>query len=92
MVIFGSGAVVGKLGLPAFNPMLFAFIREACAGPILIGLALLSKHKFPAFFSGETVRLIAAGVFLAINQSCFIIGDKVYIYIYTYTLIPFSQA
>jgi uncharacterized membrane protein len=33
--IFGVGSVVGALGLPAFNPLVFALIREVCAGMIL---------------------------------------------------------
>ena len=35
-VIFGVGSVVGKVGVSTFNPVLFALIREACAGPLLL--------------------------------------------------------
>lgn len=34
--MFGVGSVVGALGLPAFNPLVFALIREVCAGFILL--------------------------------------------------------
>lgn len=33
-VIFGVGAVVAKLGLEQFNPLMFALIREGIAGPL----------------------------------------------------------
>ena len=39
-VIFGGGSVVGKLGVDTFNPMLFALIREAVAGVLLLLMAL----------------------------------------------------
>lgn len=32
--------MVGKLGVARFNPLLFALIREAVAGPLLLLLAL----------------------------------------------------
>jgi len=61
-VIFGGGAVVGKLGLPSFNPMLFAFIREACAGPILLVIAMQSRQAFPSLTSDS----VAIGLIIII--------------------------
>jgi drug/metabolite transporter (DMT)-like permease len=74
--IFGGGAVIGKIGLPAFNPLLFAFIRELCAGPILFIAALAARKEFPTFCSSDTLRLICAGFALFLNQAGFIVGEK----------------
>ena len=34
-VAFGGGSVIGALGMPETNPVLFALIREGIAGPLL---------------------------------------------------------
>lgn len=45
--MFGVGSVVGALGLPAFNPLVFALIREACAGFILFVASVISTNMYP---------------------------------------------
>ena len=44
-VLFGLGSVLGKLGVDAFNPVLFALVREASAGPLLMCLALFEVRR-----------------------------------------------
>ena len=38
-VAFGGGSVIGSLGMPETNPVLFALIREGIAGPLLCIIA-----------------------------------------------------
>lgn len=45
--IFGIGSVVGGLGLPAFNPLVFALIRELCAGAILLVASIAMTGMWP---------------------------------------------
>jgi uncharacterized membrane protein len=45
--IFGVGSVVGGLGLPAFNPLVFALIREVCAGTILLVASIVLTGLWP---------------------------------------------
>lgn len=63
-VLFGLGNVFGKMGLSGTNPIVFALVREATAGPLLLLVAyLLERRKsfesisitrdmFPFFISG----------------------------------------
>ena len=74
-VIFGIGAVVGKLGLPKTNPVLFAFVREASAGPILVLLAWYFERTLPRA-NKASFRFFATGLALFANQFCFIVGEK----------------
>ena len=74
-LIFGGGSVVGKLGIASFNPMVFALIREASAGMLLLMCALrvdgrrrLPMRDAPVFFF--------CGLFVFFNQACFIVGAK----------------
>lgn len=73
-VMFGGGSVVGKLGVEKFNPLLFALIREAVAGPLLLILAwwrdgCLTPRK-------DWALVCVMGFCVYANQACFIIGDK----------------
>lgn len=73
-VMFGGGSVVGKLGVEKFNPLLFALIREAVAGPLLLILAwwrdgCLTPRK-------DWALVCIMGFCVYANQACFIIGDK----------------
>ena len=40
-VSFGGGSVIGALGMPETNPVLFALIREGIAGPLLCLIAYI---------------------------------------------------
>ena len=75
-VIFGIGSVVGKLGVSKFNPVLFALIREVCAGPLLVVMALFTEGCLIKFCRRSSWRFVAGGVFLFANQLCFIVGEK----------------
>eukprot|EP00471_Norrisiella_sphaerica_P000535 CAMPEP_0184480942 /NCGR_PEP_ID=MMETSP0113_2-20130426/2477_1 /TAXON_ID=91329 /ORGANISM="Norrisiella sphaerica, Strain BC52" /LENGTH=385 /DNA_ID=CAMNT_0026859765 /DNA_START=139 /DNA_END=1296 /DNA_ORIENTATION=+ len=73
-VIFGGGAVVGKLGIDKFNPILFAFIREGSAGPILCVCAYLKDRVLPD--PKHIWWFLWTGLFIFSNQLCFIVGIK----------------
>jgi len=73
-VIFGGGAVVGKLGVSTFNPVLFALIREGCAGPILCAIAWYRDRVVPC--RSEMWLFALAGSCLFSNQLGFIVGEK----------------
>ncbi|CAJ1414690.1 unnamed protein product [Effrenium voratum] len=74
-VMFGGGAVVGKLGVARFNPLLFALIREAVAGPLLLLLALACDGWLMP--RREDLRLLLAmGACVFSNQAFFIVGTK----------------
>jgi len=64
-IFFGAGSVVGKLGIRAFNPVLFALIREGTAGPILLTLSfvylwrksqIVSTRNYEAITDEESLR------------------------------------
>uniref|UniRef100_A0A7S1KB26 EamA domain-containing protein n=1 Tax=Vitrella brassicaformis TaxID=1169539 RepID=A0A7S1KB26_9ALVE len=76
-VLFGGGAVVGKLGMPKFNPVLFALIREAIAGPILllIAIGIEKNHRIPPVHRHWRTFLLT-GLFLFGNQFCYLVGLK----------------
>ena len=75
-VIFGIGSVVGKLGVSKFNPVLFALIREAAAGPLLVVMALFLEGWVIKICRRSTWRFAAGGIFLFANQLCYIVGEK----------------
>ncbi|KAJ8601521.1 hypothetical protein CTAYLR_010764 [Chrysophaeum taylorii] len=81
-LIFGVGSVIASLGLPAFNPLVFAAIREACAGPLLLAAALWAERS-----RGNSCRrrrrrrvpwgaVIVLGVCIFGNQAAYILGIK----------------
>ena len=82
---FGVGAVVGKLGLPSVNPMMFATCRE-CGASILLTLAAWHMHGFLAptlkGSSGDgrgrgTIGLaILCGFSILSGQLLFLVGLK----------------
>ena len=73
-LIFGGGSVVGKLGVAKFNPILFAFIREGCAGPILCCIAYAKDRILPK--AEHLWWFVVTGFFIYANQLCFIVGIK----------------
>jgi len=73
-IIFGGGSVVGKLGVSKFNPILFAFIREGSAGPILCVLAYMKDRVLPQ--PKHLWWFFWTGLFIFSNQLCFIVGIK----------------
>ena len=44
-VLFGLGFVFGKMGLSGTNPIVFALVREATAGPLLLLLAYALERR-----------------------------------------------
>mmetsp|Transcript_79371 Transcript_79371/g.161453 ORF Transcript_79371/g.161453 Transcript_79371/m.161453 type:complete len:347 (-) Transcript_79371:40-1080(-) len=74
-VLFGGGSVVGKLGVHKFNPMLFALIRECCAGPVLLALAVAFDGRVVPY-RGDWPLIFVMGLCVVMNQALFIIGDK----------------
>jgi drug/metabolite transporter (DMT)-like permease len=44
-ILFGGGAVIGKFGVKGTNPILFSFVRESIAGPILLYCGYLIKKE-----------------------------------------------
>ena len=71
-VCFGIGSVVGQVSLPSFNPLVFAAIREACAGPLLLLAALLTSK-----IDTKDLRPYALlGLTICGNQIFFILGLK----------------
>ena len=71
-IIFGIGSVVGKVGISAHNPVLFALVREGCAGPILVLMAFALTREVPRL-SDAPVFLIA-GLAIFANQLGYIVG------------------
>jgi drug/metabolite transporter (DMT)-like permease len=77
-VLFGIGSVVGELGLPATNPVLFALIREAISGPALCLIALsYLRYKSIAMPQLNYSRYIMCGFAIFLNQFCATTGVKV---------------
>ena len=76
-VFFGCGSVVGSLGLPSFNPMVFALIREVCAGALLVGASVATSQLWPWHMRREHLpRFFLLGVMIFGNQAGFIVGIK----------------
>ena len=75
-VIFGAGAVVGKLGLPAFNPLVFAAIREGLAGPLLAAAAVATTGLGPSAARPHWRRFAFLAATIYLNQGCMIVGLK----------------
>eukprot|EP01047_Picozoa_sp_COSAG01_P096686 COSAG01_NODE_27137_length_693_cov_1.126263_1_plen_148_part_00 len=77
-VIFGTGAVIGKLGVSSANPVLFIGIRDASSGPLLMVGSLLTSRSLrdSGVSPGDVPRLLAAGLCLYIGQAGFLVGEK----------------
>ena len=75
-VIFGTGAVIGKLGVAHFNPILFVGIRDGIGGPLLMCLSLVLNCRNTALQLGDVPRMVAAGFCLYVSQAGFIVGEK----------------
>ncbi len=75
-LIFGGGSVVGKLGVAAFNPMLFALIRESIAGVLLLLWAIRCDGCQHLKRPKDCFLFLACGLFIFSNQAFFIVGDK----------------
>ncbi|GAB5368154.1 hypothetical protein AAMO2058_001294100 [Amorphochlora amoebiformis] len=73
-MLFGGGSVVGKLGVSKFNPILFAFIREGSAGPLLCIMAYMKERALPN--PRHLWWFLVTGIFIFANQLCFIVGIK----------------
>mmetsp|Transcript_41490 Transcript_41490/g.66710 ORF Transcript_41490/g.66710 Transcript_41490/m.66710 type:complete len:330 (-) Transcript_41490:621-1610(-) len=73
-IIFGSGSVVGKLGIDKFNPVLFALIRDGAAAPILVTMALVMDGNMPKKI--HFPRFLVTGLFIFLSQLLFLIGLK----------------
>eukprot|EP01084_Bolivina_argentea_P290086 498228_1 len=70
----GGGAIIAKIGLPSTNPVLFGLIREGISGPILMFIAYAKHKEFPPI--KELSSFILPGIFMFLNQFCFIVGIK----------------
>ena len=76
-MFFGCGSVVGALGLPSFNPMVFALIREVMAGAILVGASVFFTGLWPwAARREHWPRFFLLGCMIFGNQAGFIVGIK----------------
>eukprot|EP00727_Mastigamoeba_balamuthi_P000411 m51a1_g10367 hypothetical protein (437) ;mRNA; r:87776-89769 len=74
-VCFGANAVVGKLGMSeGTNPVFFALLREAIAGPVLLAFASAFDRRLPA--ARDLWLFGLAGGCLFVNQLCYIVGLK----------------
>eukprot|EP00483_Globobulimina_turgida_P001860 UN01862 len=73
--LFGGGAIIGQLGLPATNPVLFALIREGIASPMLCAIAYIKDKRLPLL--SDWKLFIGPGICLFLNQFCFIVGLKI---------------
>ncbi|KAJ1456312.1 hypothetical protein M885DRAFT_517792 [Pelagophyceae sp. CCMP2097] len=76
---FAVGGIVATLALPAMNPLLFAAIREAVAGPSLaiIALRLGGPEPFRRLLRGDSRgRVFLVGAFVSVMQLLGIVGIK----------------
>jgi len=75
---FGVGAVVGKIGIHGGNPVLFALVREACAGVslCLIGRLLVGPDLALPTSARDLKLVLLAGLCVWANQLSYIIGLK----------------
>ena len=70
--IFGAGNVIGKIGLKGINPILFALLREAIAGPLLIMLAWILEPEVKVDFRKHWWRFVITGLGLFGTNFCYI--------------------
>lgn len=74
--IFGAGSIVAAFGLPSFNPLLFAAIREGLAGPLLLLAAWSSGALRGVSLVRHTSLFLLLGACIFGNQACYIVGIK----------------
>ncbi len=82
-VFFGTGAVLGALGLPATHPLVFALLRQLGAGILLLTISVLfygssdksSKTILWGWLEHWKVFLVL-GLTVFGNQAAFIVGIK----------------
>jgi drug/metabolite transporter (DMT)-like permease len=75
-VLFGAGAVVGALGLPAFNPLVFALLREALAAPLLATAAYVTTRTTLTDVAPYSRLFGECGALIFGNQVLFVVGLK----------------
>lgn len=76
-VMFGAGSIVAALGLPSFNPLLFAAIREAVATAILLAAVLYGGSSNSLRGASNHWKLfLALGACIFGNQVGYIVGIK----------------
>lgn len=73
--LFAIGNVVSAICLSGMNPVLFALIREAIAGPLLCGIALAKDPDMRPRMEDKW-RFFFTGFCLFLNNLCFIVGVK----------------
>eukprot|EP01068_Selenidium_serpulae_P009812 Selendium_serpulae@DN5324_c0_g1_i2.p1 len=75
-VLFGGGIIIAKLTLSGFNPILFAWVRETFAAPIifLVARRISADHRLSV---RKSLRVFFfPGLLLWANQFHFIVGLK----------------
>ena len=73
-VVFAVGNVVGTITLNGMNPILFALIREAVAGPLLCLVAYWSES--PKLTRSDLPWFLLTGAMLYLNNLAYILGVK----------------
>lgn len=74
-VLFGINYVTTKVVIGKFPPLLWASLRSVVAGILLLGIALLTKRKPPAWNKSFFYPLIVFSLFgVVINQTSFLMG------------------
>jgi len=74
-IAFGVYSVIAKLGIQFMDPIIFSLLREACAGPLLLIMAILIEGVQPRWRDGHWFFLLGlTGVWG--NQLFFILGLK----------------
>jgi len=71
---FGGFSVVGKIALEHMKPIIFAFLREIIAGPLLLIIAAIVERVRPE--RADWWRFVVLGIVLYANQFCYIMGLK----------------
>ena len=82
--LFGAGSVVGSIGLPSMNPLVFASLREASATLILGCVALVVERRAatrkpqdaPPPVAPRRYLYASLGVCVFLDQGCSIAGIK----------------
>eukprot|EP00927_Polykrikos_kofoidii_P045071 TRINITY_DN3892_c0_g4_i1.p1 TRINITY_DN3892_c0_g4~~TRINITY_DN3892_c0_g4_i1.p1 ORF type:complete len:365 (-),score=34.37 TRINITY_DN3892_c0_g4_i1:22-1074(-) len=75
-IIFGVGSVVAELGVSAFNPLLFALIRQVAASVLLLLVARVSDGKRRLQKCSDIVIFMLCGASMFADQAGFVLGDK----------------